>query len=211
MSFEPTAIQNLMPAGPHISVAQHGSDRGLFVEFYDEMVPQTFESEAQGIPVYKSVPHIIIHFAGGKSDLKRKVKLVDDAQSPSDPHRFPNQWAAFKANQEQAQSGTPLELMPWLTKEQIYGLKAQRVLTVEHLSNMPDTALAGMGMRDMRDRAQKYLAAASGDHAVISALEAKNKNLERDFEMLKAQFTEMAALQKRGNSRANKENSNAEG
>lgn len=205
------AIQALQPVSEFISVAQYGTDRNLFVEFYDEMVHQAFKSESAGIPIYEAVPHIHMVYSGGKSDFRRKVKLEDDNASPSDPHRFPRQWEAFKANQEQSQPGTPLEMMPWLKKEQIFGLKAQHVTTVEQLANLPDSSMAIMGQREMRDRAQKYLAVASGDHAVVSALEAKNAALQTDIDALKAQFAELAASQRRGPGRPRREDSNAEG
>lgn len=210
MSFEPHSIEALRPVNQHVSVAQYGSDKGLFVEFYHEKVLQEFESTAAGRQIFKAVPHIIIHYSGGKSDLRRKVKMEDDQHSPSDPHRFPRQWEAFQANQSQSQSGTPLEMVPWLTVEQVWDLKAQHIQTVEQLANLPDSGIGGMGWRDLRDRAQKFVAASTGDHAVVSQLEAENKNMKTDMEAMKAQLAEMSAMlmEKRGPGRPRKEVTN---
>lgn len=209
MSF--ASIQNLVPSGPDVMVAQHGNDNGLHVQFYDEAVLQSFESEAAGRPIYKPVPYIHMLLPGGKSDIKRPVKLEDDGRSPPDTVRFPRQWAAYKTNTEQLQSGTPLEAWPAVNKAQIFELKAQRIHTVEQLDALPDSALHTLGMmgRELREKAHKFLSAASDNGAIVSALEAKNEALqvksealeaknaafEADLEKLKAQFAELATLQ----------------
>lgn len=202
-------IQNLIPSGPNVMTAQHGDDRGLFVQFYDEAVVQTFESEKAGRQIVKSEPYIHILLAGGKSDLKRPVKLVDDGREPPpDPVRFPRQWAAYKANQEQVQSGTLIELWPAVNKAQVFELKAARVFTVEQLAAFPDSSLHLLGMmgRELRDKAIKFLQASSGDHAAMSALEAENKTLKTDLDILKKQVAKLAAMQpKRGPGRPRKE------
>lgn len=213
------AIQSYAKTGyTNVRVANHGDDSGLFVEFSREPKLMKFKSDQANRPIYEDRDYISITYAGGKSVNKREVRLEPDNNGgPSDPERFPKHWAAFQAQAEQAQTGTQLEVMPWLTKSQVFELKAQRIHTVESLANIPDSALNISGGRGLRDKAQKYLAAADAG-ARESALEAKNKSLENDIEALKAQFAAFATAQaapettKRGPGRPRKEegNDNAE-
>lgn len=182
---DPTAR---VPSGhQNVDIVQHGNDRGLFVEFSKEPRLMTFKSQQAGRPIYEDRDFISITYAGGKSVNKREVKLEQGNNGePSDPERFPRQWEAFRRQAEQAQTGTPLEVVPWMTKSQVFELKAQKIYTVEALANVPDSALNISGGRGLRDKAQKYLSAAD-DGAAFSILEAKNKDLETDLEMLKEQ------------------------
>lgn len=212
-------IQGYIPTGnPNVAMAQHGNDRVLHVEFTREPKLMKYKSEQAGRPICEDRDYICITYAGGKSVLKREVRLEPDNNGgPSDPERFPKHWEAFQRQAEQAQSGTQLEMMPWLTKSQVFELKAQKIYTVEALANIPDSALTITGGRSLRERSQKYLAAADAG-ARESALEAKNKTLENDIEALKAQFAAFATAQaapettKRGPGRPRKEegNDNAE-
>lgn len=212
------AVQSYVKTGdPNIRVAQYGDDSGLFVEFSREPKLMVFKSEQANRPIYEDRDYISITYAGGKSVNKREVRLVPDNNGgPSDPDRFPKHWEAFQRQAEQAQSGTQLEVMPWLTKSQVFELKAQRVHTVEALANIPDSALNISGGRGLRDKAQKYLATAEAG-AREAALEARNKTLEGDIEALKLQFAAFATAQatpeqqRRGPGRPRKEeNENAE-
>ena len=201
-------IRDLVPAGSHVSIASHGTDKGLIAEFYNEAVEQVFESEKQGRKIFKDVPHVHIFAPGNKSDIRRPVKLEDDERSPSDPNRFPRQWNAFLNSQEQAQDGMPLEQWAQLSKAEVLEWKACKFHTVEQIAAMPDTAAhnAPMNFRTVRDKAKAWLATASGDQAVVSRLEAENNVLKADLEMMKNQIAELAAQQtKRGPGRPRKE------
>src|SRR5215471_720537 len=93
-------------------MATYGDDKGLLVEFFMEAVYQEAESVKIGRAVYKEEPFISIITPGAKSDVKRRVKETPEQAGmgvPTDPERFPRQWAAFKANQEQVADGLPLE------------------------------------------------------------------------------------------------------
>ena len=211
-------VQDYVKTGdPNIRVAKYGDDSGLFVEFSREPKLMVFKSEQAGRPIYEDRDYISITYAGGKSVNKREVRLVPDNNGgPSDPERLPRHWEAFQRQAEQAQSGTQLEVMPWLTKSQVFELKAQKIYTVESLANIPDSALTITGGRGLREKAQKYLAL-STDNAAVSALEAENRNLKTDLEMLKQQFAAFASNQaqsetpKRGPGRPRKDEGNDNG
>ena len=89
-------------------------------------------------------------------------------------------------------------------------MKALRIHTLEQLAAVPDSALNMMGGRELRDKAQKFLSASTGDHAVVTKLEAENATLRTDIEFLKTQFAELANMQPKRRAARDKENLNAE-
>jgi len=153
----------------HVS---HGDDKGLFVSFYNESVEMPFKSEQAGHKVYEDVPFIHIVFPGNNTTQVRKPAKLDSSNGvPSDPERFPKQWAAFKAQAEVVQEGFPLTEWPVISKSLALTMKAMQIHTVEQLANIPDTALT------MR-------------------LTSANENLQIEIEAMKKQMAEIASLQK---------------
>ena len=207
MSFAPAKVEQTGPNSYHVS---HGDDRGLWVEFTMESIHQPFKSEKEGRPIFEDIPHIHIVTPGGKSDILRPVAMERVADRPSDPERFPKQWQAFQNQQEQVQSGTPLEQWPPLQKAQVLAFKGARIFTVEQLSALPDTGFASipvMDVRKYRDMATKFLENAK-DGSAITSLTAENEKLRSEMEALKEQFAELAASnkdEKRGPGRPRKE------
>ena len=63
-------IRDLRSRRLHVSIASHGTDKGLIAEFYNEAVEQVFESEKQGRKIFKDVPHVHIFAPGNKSDIR---------------------------------------------------------------------------------------------------------------------------------------------
>lgn len=177
----------------------HGDDRALFVEFETEAVHQGAESEKQGRPIYKDVAFIRIMMPGDRTREVYRPVRTDPAKSapyPPDPDRFPRQWAAFQAKQEQVQEGTPVTEWAPLTKSRALELKALHIHTVEQLAAIPDNTLhsLGMGGRDLRGQAIAWLAQAK-DGAATTALAAENQHLKDEMAALKLQFAELAAAQ----------------
>lgn len=183
----------------HVS---HGDDRGLFVTFYNEAIEVPFESERSGHPVYKDVAYVHIMFPGNSTtQVRRPVKLKGDENTPSDPQRWPQQWAAFQSQSEQVHSGIPITEWPPITKSQALALKAMQIHTVEALADVPDMGLTWLGAREMQQKALTWLKNA-GDGAEVLRLQKENENLRSDVEALKAQFAELAAAQKTPKRRA---------
>jgi hypothetical protein len=198
MSFAPPVKDiNQMSNG---EMASYGSDLKLMVTFTREPMLMGFESEKAGKPVYEDRDYITIVQPGAKSDSKRAVKMEDDHHGPSDPNRFPRQWAAFKNQTLQVADGLPLENWPpiGMSPAAIKGFKAADIFTVEQLSALPDSAVGGipvMDARKWRDLAIKYQEQAAGG-APIAALTAENNALKQDMEIMRAQIAELAANQK---------------
>jgi hypothetical protein len=176
----------------------HGDDSRLYVEFTMEAIHQTAKSEEEGRPIFKDVPHVRIHFPGDRTkQIFRPVKFEDDHQGPADPRRFPQQWKAFEAQQEQVQTGTPIEQWGPLTKSQAMEFKAMHIHTVEQLAGIADSNLSWLGARELRDKAVSWLAQAeTGKHAMH--LQAELDKRDADIEELKRQVKELAALAQSG-------------
>lgn len=199
MSFAPPAKDvNQMSNG---EMASYGSDLKLMVTFTREPYLMGFESEKAGRPVYRDQDYITIVQPGAKSDSKRLVKLESDQHGPSDPERFPRQWAAFKNQTHQVADGLPLENWPpiGMSPAAIKGFKAADIHTVEQLHALPDSSIGGipvMDCRKWRDLAIKYIEQAAGG-APIAALTAENATLRQDMEVMRQQIAVLAANQKK--------------
>lgn len=195
------ATAQVHKAGNQLHVT-HGDDKGLFVTFYDEAIRQNFESEQQGRPVFKDVPHVHIMFPGDRTkEVKRPVKLSGDESSPSDPERWPRQWAAYQAQAAEVVDGLPVTEWAPLTKSQAMELKALHIHTVEQLAAVPDHALTWLGAREMQAKARAFLAQAT-DGAEVLRLKAENEALRTDLELLKQQVAELSGTKTKGGKKA---------
>lgn len=191
MSFAEPTIHAKNTMSPFVT---YGDDSGLLVEFSKEPVHQEFLSNQQGRPIYTDVDYIRIHFPGDKTkQIFRPVNLNGCDKQPADPIRFPRQWAAFQAQEEQVQDGTPVIEWSFLTKGEAMSLKASGIHTVESLSTLPDTALTWLGARGMRDKAKAWLSQAENGKEVIK-LSEENNRLRADMDMLKKQMADLSAL-----------------
>lgn len=171
----------------------HGDDSRLYVEFTMEAIHQSAESEKQGRPIFKDVPHIQIHFPGDRTKkIFRPVKMEDDMQGPADPRRFPKQWSAFEAQREQVQDGTPIEQWGPITKSQAMELKSMHIHTVEQLAGIADSNLTWLGARQLRDKAEAWLKQADNGKEAMR-LQAENDQLREDMALLQQQMRDLAA------------------
>lgn len=179
---------------------QHGTDAGLFVQFYMESLHDEEASAEQGRPIFVDKEFIKIIPVGDKNTVVcRPVKLDYDAGTPPDPERWPNQYQQFKNQQVQVNEGTPLEQWPILTKSQVMTFKAVNVHTVEQLVAVSDGNLAnlGMGARELQDKAKAFLEKAANGSDVTKLL-ARISDLEKIIEGLKNQSSGFEQEKKRG-------------
>jgi hypothetical protein len=174
---------------------QHGTDAGLYVEFYTQAIQDEEETTKQGRPIFNDVDFIKIIPVGDKNTIVcRPVKHTADANTPPDTIRWANQWAAFKAQKEQPVSGTPVTEWAPLTKSQAMMLKGVHIHTVEALAEVSDANLnnIGMGARELRDKAKAFLAQAAGG-AGVSKLVEENKDLRIKLEAMQNQLNALAS------------------
>lgn len=187
-----TAQHNLS-GGATYGMASHGDDKGLYVEFENRAVQIPFLSEREGRPIFEEQAFITIHFPGDKTKrVERPVKMKGDDAGPSDPERFPRQWQAFKNQEAQSATGTPITEWPPLTKSQAMELKALNILTVEGLAAMPDTACSWLGSRELRDKAKTWLESVN-DHSAEARLQLELKQRDATISAMQVQLDDLAA------------------
>lgn len=205
----PTLADPTILGNGDVRAVTYGSDAGLYVEFRNENVYQEFESEEKGQPIYKVVPFISIYVPGDKTKkIDRPVRMQGYADTPSDPQRFPAQWAAFQQGVKAVQDGFPLAEWPIMTTQQVRDLNSMNIYTVEQLAAVTDAALDGLGHggRNLRDKAKAHLERLKDD-AVTARLAAQNADLQRQIEELRASIPQ---VEKRGPGRPKKETEDGE-
>lgn len=160
---------------------------GVFVQFYSEAVEIKAESEKQGRPIFKDLPHIRKMIPGDASNVVERVAKEHDIRM------YPREWEIFQRQQATGHFGTPLEQWPQITRSQVKEAKYFEVHTVEQLAELSDMSCQkmGMGFAELRQKAQAYLKAAAGT-AAETAQAAENQRLRDEIEALKAMVQEVA-------------------
>ena len=167
-TYDQVAVMEDMPA--------YSLDKKLYVNFYVRADLNSFKSAQEGRPIFDEVDYIRIIIPGDKNSI------LDTQVSEEHKHRFEKQYERFKKNQEQAVSGTPLEVWPQMTVGQVAELKAMNVHTVEQLADMPDQlAQKIMGNHSLRAKAKLFLDAAAGEAGntkMIAELEQRDNQIK---------------------------------
>jgi len=167
---------------------QSDADKKLLVLFYRGTVKNEVESTNQGRPIFNGIDLVKIITPGSRDTF------VGDA-TPDYQQRFSVQWARYKAGQDQNKgNGTPLNMLPWFSIEQIAEYNAVSVHTIEQLVSIPDSlAQKFMGFHQIKQRAQNYLDAAA-EAAPTLRLQAE---IEKKDSQLADQAKTIAALDER--------------
>lgn len=139
-------------------------DRTIAI-FYPRAELDKIRTREDKAPRYRIVPHIEMMQPGETS-----LKLNRPAR-PEDIARFPKEWARYEARQTNTAVGTPLEAMFPLHPDIVLTLRAFNVLTVEALASLSDAAMSNMGLgaREMKERARRYLVAVTNPEGVRMA------------------------------------------
>lgn len=168
-------------------------DAKLIVNF--EMRPHLDKkrSSEEGRPIFTPKEYVTIIVPGDKNNVVCRPVWEKDKQ------RFPRQYQAFLNNHEQNVVGTPLEQVPWITREQVEELKFFHVRTLENLADMPDSnAQRFMGINKLRQRARDHIAAAK-EAAPIAMLQEELRKRDATLNEMKAllekQSAKIAALE----------------
>lgn len=169
----------------------------MFVEFYLDAVELTFESEREGRPIYKDVPFVKILNPGDTSTVIERVATPEDRQ------KYPKAWQRFQNSETGGSIGTPLDKWPQINRAMMKEAKYFEIHTVEQLAAITDQHISrmGMGFRDLRTKAQAYLAAAK-ESAPVAEQALKIERLEQMVASLTAQ---LEAAPKRGPGRPPKD------
>lgn len=165
-----------------------------FATFYMDAIELKFESQKQGRPIFKDVPHIKIIIPGDGNNIIERVAKDHDKQ------RFPEAWKRFEAGEQAQQTGTPLEKWPQIQRSQVKEAKYFEVHTVEALAALADSHCQrmGMGFMELRNKAKAYLELAQNT-AAATAQAAELEQTRREMADLRAQIAELS--EKRGRPR----------
>lgn len=123
-----------------------------YATFYQKANFLKVKSEIEGRPIYENEEYIRIITPGdNKSIVERPVK-------DGDKTRFPEQYARFRASEDQIPDGIPLKTVGWLQPSQVAELEHINIFTVEQLADLSDAHLdKSMGLLDLRKRAQQFV------------------------------------------------------
>lgn len=160
---------------------QSEADKKLLAVFYRGTVKNEFKSVEAGRPIFDEIDLIKIITPGSRDSF------VGDATEDYQ-RRFPNQWARYRAGKDQTQSGTPLNMLPWMTIGQIAEFNAVGCHTVEQLVGMSDSlSMKFMGHHQIKQRAQAFLDVAK-EQAPALRLQAELSQRDEVIAAMKAQL-----------------------
>jgi hypothetical protein len=152
------------------------------VQFYTRPVLDKEATLKEGRPVHKDGVYVRITLPGDRT-LERDQPIYE-----SDKQRYPRQYAAFLANTSQESvHGTMLSAWGHLSTALVEDYRFMKVLTVEQLASVPDSAIHkfGLGARDHRQAAQDYIEAAKSRAPML--------RLQKELEEERAQRLALAA------------------
>ncbi|MCA1859310.1 hypothetical protein LE191_04195 [Janthinobacterium sp. HSC-3S05] len=152
-------------------------DEGLHIAFFLEAVESSMKTQEQGHPVFDDCEMVEIRIPGDDKTILKSIVTREYKE------RFPDEYAAFKANKEVAETGTPLEHWAALTPSQIAQFKTQNIRTVEGLANVADGNAQFMGAHDIRNKAKAFLKAAA-DTAIVEKQEVEMAELRAQIAAL---------------------------
>jgi hypothetical protein len=164
-------------------------DEALYVEFYVRNVINQYKTDQAGREITEPHDFIRITVPGNQTFN------IDTFANERYQKRFPIQWAAYKAGisaKEQAeQTGTSIDLWPFLSAEQKDALRKERFFTVELIAEAADAVMASKAMVFgidgfvLRDRAKAFLRVASDSAALF--------NQQQEAERLRKEMAERDA------------------
>lgn len=166
------------------------SDDGCRPLFHTRQVENKAKSREAGRPIYEDVEYVEILIPGSKNE--RPVRRVNS----NDRERWPEAYRRFKDGQAEAQSGTPLEQWPRMSRSRVMELKAVGIATVEDLAAVKDSNLQNIGPdgRELRQNANNFLKAADED---VGEMQNRIKELEAKVEELEAENAELRQNQRK--------------
>lgn len=175
-----------------VEMASFGGDAGCVATFYRGRIPHEGETLERAIankePTFIEADFVRIEFPGNtRTVYDQPVILKGGPLRPSDPERFPRQWAAYKSGQARA-SGTALTEIAMLAAGDIRKFESLNIYTAEDLANVSDGNLSnlGLGGREAREAARALLLNKASSQAAPASDE---------IAFLRAQIEELKAAQ----------------
>lgn len=168
---------------PDPNAGRFAADSKLHVRFYSKPKYNPDKSAEQNRPIYEDTVYVEIMMPGEKNNIIQRPAL-----SMRDDLRFPQHYAQFMKGQQEQMVGTPLKVLPFLSEAQVEELAYFKIRTVEQLADLADS-VNFMGASEMKQKAQKYLAAING----TEALAAQNRNLQAQLDEMRQMIEQMTA------------------
>ncbi len=109
-----------------------------------------------------------------------QLNIVDVRVKDEHRERWPTKYAAFKANMEAPESGTPLDEWAGVGRSQVMELNSVHIRTVEQLAGLSDSQLAKaipMGGNALRAKAQRFIEQTDAEKP-LQAMEQRIRELE---------------------------------
>lgn len=169
----------------------------VFAEFYAEPVLMDFRSKAEGRPIYEEREFVKIIIPGARGST------VNEPVNDEHKARWPEAYKAFKEGREAPREGTPLTEWPRINRAQAEELAYFHIKTVEELAGVNDIQLQklGMGSRELRTSAQKFLEVARTGTGPLEKLLSDNQRFAIENDRLTRELTaanaEINALKER--------------
>ena len=203
MSLTNMALGSQDNVSPMNQVMQPG-DELLFVRFYVHPRQNADKTLEAGRPIFDDTEYVEIMQPGNKENI------IQRPAQPDDKERFARQYSAFKNNEEQQVSGTPIEQWNALSKAQVEELRYFNVRTVEQLAEMADNnSQQFAGIQSLKLQAQAYLEASEKDKTgkIAKKVEDLQKALEvseQNNDELMRRLDSLESSQQKSTSRAKK-------
>lgn len=174
---------------------RHRGDENLYVMFYKGHVEDREASLKEGRPIFKDSEFIKIIVPGDKNNI------IDRTVREEDKRRFPKQYQAFRNNEEEYISGTPLENWQYLSSAQVAELKYFGVRTVEQLANVNDsTGQNFSGFNKLKKKAAEYIEASASDAPLVqlqAELEERDQKIEEQERTIQDLIARIEALEEK--------------
>jgi hypothetical protein len=164
------------------------ADSMMRVVFYKRPILNEQKSAEIGRPWHDDVVYVKIKQQPGERDE------VDRPAQDRDKMRWPAQWYAYAAGEDQVAEGTPLAMLFPRHPAAIATLQSLGFYTAEQLVNASATASAAIGIlgQDYVDFARKYLSDPTSG-AAFHQVELENEQVKRDNDRMAKKIEELTA------------------
>lgn len=174
-----------------------GKESQVYPLFYRDSKYQPIIPGVREVPTSISIDMVQIRQAGEKDFIREEVNEFHK-------RRWPTQWQAYQAGREQAQDGTPIEMLYPGQTEVSTELKRFNVHTVEALANVADSAGAMIPfLTDRKNAAQAFLDRYSKAKG-YDELQQQNAELMRRLEKMEELLNSATDPEKRAPGRPRK-------
>ncbi len=139
-------------------------------------------------PKYKDQEYVRVTNLGDKmshpvhevEDYKKLLKRSKDANVIDEEMytNFLKSYENYKKGKPSQINGTPLTHLNIFTKSELLNLNNNNINSLEELANIPDSAIYGMGISTLKDKAQNFLKYKKDNESITSVINQNNKLLQ---------------------------------